>query len=88
MNRTHARIFNKIFLLLVLVFSLFATTGCNKKKSPSSASNNENVVVFTDALGREVQVPKSPERVAALIGSFADITITGSNTWSLTGELK
>ncbi len=30
-------------------------------------------ITFTDALGREVTVEKNPERVATLIGSFADI---------------
>ena len=35
-------------------------------------------VTFTDALGREVAVPAEPERVAALIGSFADV-------WQLAG---
>lgn len=32
-------------------------------------------VSFTDALGRQVTVKKGPERVAALIGSFADVWI-------------
>lgn len=31
------------------------------------------MVNFTDALGREVKVSKNPKRVAALLGSFADI---------------
>ena len=39
---------------------------------------NENTVTFTDALGREVTVKKNPLRVAALIGSFADV-------WCLAG---
>ena len=35
-------------------------------------------ITFTDALGREVTVPEKPERVAALLGSFADV-------WTLAG---
>lgn len=35
-------------------------------------------VTFTDALGREVTVPQTPERVAALLGSFGDV-------WMLAG---
>lgn len=35
-------------------------------------------ISFTDALGREVSVSRAPERVAALIGSFADV-------WQLAG---
>ncbi len=38
----------------------------------------QNVITFTDALGRRVAVGKTPERVAALIGSFAEI-------WTLAG---
>jgi iron complex transport system substrate-binding protein len=41
-------------------------------------NENKNTVVFTDALGREVNVKKNPERVAALLGSFADV-------WMLAG---
>ena len=44
----------------------------------SSSSADSESVTFTDALGRSVTVPKSPQRVAALIGSFADV-------WMLAG---
>ena len=37
-----------------------------------------NTVTFTDALERTVSVKKNPERVAALLGSFADV-------WTLAG---
>ena len=60
-------------LILAVVFSL-ALTSCNEVKSPE----NENSVVFTDALGRTVKVKKKVERVAALLGSFADV-------WTLAG---
>ena len=40
--------------------------------------NPNETVTFTDALGREVSVPENPGRVAALLGSFADI-------WTLAG---
>lgn len=45
--------------------------------SPSSSSSQAQSVTFTDDLGRTVTVER-PERVAALIGSFADI-------WCLAG---
>jgi len=35
---------------------------------------------FTDALGREVKLEKKPERVAALIGSFADMWMLSGGT--------
>lgn len=48
----------------------------------SCGSENEapdtDFIEFTDALGREVKVAKNPERVASLLGSFADV-------WTLSG---
>ena len=43
--------------------------------SYAESAQGQNLVTFTDSLGREVSVPKEPERVAALIGSFADVWI-------------
>lgn len=55
------------------MFSLFC--GCAEKAPQKEESDT---VTFTDALDREVTVKKNPERVAALIGSFADV-------WTLAG---
>ena len=60
------------FLLITAV--LFSMSACNGQPK----NENKNTVVFTDALGREVNVKKNPERVAALLGSFADV-------WMLAG---
>lgn len=57
----------------VIMFSLFC--GCAEKAPQKEESDT---VTFTDALDREVTVKKNPERVAALIGSFADV-------WTLAG---
>lgn len=40
-----------------------------------SSVNNERkeTVSFTDALGRQVSIPKNPKRVASLLGSFSDV---------------
>ena len=67
---------NKI-LCLFLVFSLLVCgfSGCTKN---DESIETEHSVTFTDALDRTVTVKKSPERVAALLGSFAD-------TWVLSG---
>ena len=46
--------------------------------SPSQENKRTDTVIFTDALGREVEIEKNPERVAALLGSFADV-------WQLAG---
>ncbi len=66
---------NCLFLAFVLVFSVFSLTSC---RGEDEAVESENAVIFTDALGREVKVEREPERVAALIGSFADV-------WMLAG---
>lgn len=43
-------------------------------------------MVFTDALGREVSVPKNPQRVAALLGSFADVWVLSGGTLCAAAE--
>ena len=44
----------------------------------SSAAAAQESICFTDDLGRSVTIPQNPQRVAAMIGSFADI-------WCLAG---
>lgn len=46
-------------------------------QTPAETESPEETVTFTDDLGREVSLPR-PRRVAALIGSFADV-------WCLAG---
>lgn len=64
-----------IFLICALTFSLFCISSCGNAENDTSGGET---ITFTDALGRNVSVKKNPERVAALIGSFADV-------WSLAG---
>lgn len=62
-------------LVLAAVFFLCGQLfSCNEAVSESA----DGYVSFTDALGREVSVRKGVKRVAALIGSFADV-------WALSG---
>ena len=67
---------NRFISILVLsALCFFCFCGCQK--------NDEKVitdegVTFTDALGQTVTVANTPQRTAALIGSFADV-------WSLAG---
>ena len=70
-------------LALVLSLVVFTLCGCAAQRE---AAPMENSVVFTDALGREVTVEKKPERVAALIGSFADIWQLSGGTVCATAE--
>lgn len=62
---------------LGLIVTILGLGGC-KAANENETANIENTVTFTDALGREISVPKNPRRTAALIGSFADV-------WSLSG---
>ena len=61
----------KSILLIAFVLLSFALAACG---TANEAPAEENIT-FTDALGREVAVPKEPQRVAALIGSFADVWV-------------
>lgn len=64
---------NRIALCIILV--IFCISGCVRSGEKSAGSES---IKFTDALNREVSVVKNPQRVAALIGSFADV-------WQLAG---
>lgn len=59
-------------ILLLSLLSLFASCG------GAPAQPGDAWVEFTDALGRQVTLAEPPERVAALLGSFADV-------WMLAG---
>lgn len=63
----------KYLLALILVFTM-TLSACGSK---ANEEVNDNMITFTDDLGREVTMEK-PERVAALLGSFAQI-------WKLAG---
>lgn len=55
-----------------------APSGTPSESAPPSDSAQPETVTFTDHLDREVTVPQNPQRVAALIGSFAQV-------WTLAG---
>lgn len=63
---------NKLLALGLTLCLLLFQAGCTPEPTHTAG------VTFTDALGREVTVPENPRRVAALIGSFADV-------WQLAG---
>lgn len=77
----------KRFILLLLCLSLL--TACAPQPQPADTVSH-TAVTFTDDLGRHITVD-SPQRVACLIGSFADIwylaggveriVATASDTW-------
>ena len=65
-----------IALILSLVIALGIFAGCDTEKNIPQ----EGAVTFTDALGRTVTLSQEPERVAALIGSFADVWVLSGGT--------
>jgi len=68
------KILNHIIVIVLILSMLLLTTACQG----SSEKDSDYTDTFIDALGREVSFQKKPERVAALLGSFADI-------WTLSG---
>lgn len=74
------------WLLLLLLSSLFISICLISCAKETIENKNEEAVVFTDALDREVSIKKSPERVAALIGSFADVWVSSGGTVCATAE--
>ena len=66
----------RAFAVLLVLSSLLCLLSCQMPNArPDDATER---IVLTDALGRRVNLPKHPERVAALLGSFADV-------WRLAG---
>lgn len=68
-------------LLLLILAAVLCLSGCATPAASAptvSEPASSSAITFTDDLGREVVLPESPQRVAALIGSFADI-------WCLAG---
>ena len=76
------KIFQFIAVIVCLTMMLSILTACNSGES----TQNENIVMFTDALGREVTVSKEPQRVATLIGSFADVWMLAGGSVCATAE--
>ena len=62
----------------LLAAAMVLLTLCAGCAQADNTAPKEDAVSFIDALGREVTVEGKPERVAALIGSFADV-------WQLAG---
>ena len=66
----------KLISALLAAAMLLSLAACGETEA--APTDNTDTYVFTDDLGREVTAPAHPERVAAMIGSFADV-------WCLAG---
>ena len=64
----------RVVLYVSICIVLLLLVSCSEDNKDGAGGT----VTFTDALGRTVEVEKSPERVAALLGSFAEV-------WQLSG---
>jgi iron complex transport system substrate-binding protein len=71
-----------ILSLLLIAIKLVPQVACEEREAPTG----EDTVIFTDALGREVQVKKNPARVAALLGGLADVWTLAGGTLSAAAE--
>ena len=71
-------------IAIIICFSVLSSllTACSSEQN----EYDQSAVIFTDALGREVSVPKEPERGAALIGSFADVWMLAGGSVCATAE--
>ena len=67
-------------ICVAMMLCLFSACGS------AEAPRNGDSVTFTDALGRKVTVPKEPQRVVALIGSFADVWLLAGGFVCATAE--
>ena len=71
---------NKLISLLLILGLLLSLTGCTGEPVASDG------ITVTDALGRQVTIPKDPKRVASLIGSFADIWLLAGGSLCAAAE--
>lgn len=79
-------------LICFLVIACLLLAGCGKVPEAAEVStepsaetaSEENLVRFTDDLGRELSIPR-PERVVTLIASFADVWCLAGGAESLVG---
>lgn len=76
--RFHAPCFRVLLLLLII---LLLIPSCNGPTIPPNDS-----ITLTDALDRSVTLPRHPQRVAALIGSFADLWLLAGGSLCAAAE--
>jgi iron complex transport system substrate-binding protein len=70
-----------LFCALLALLMIISVASCKPGKVEAMET-----VTFTDALGREVKAPKNPQRVAALLGSFADVWLLSGGELVAAGE--
>ncbi|MDO4732389.1 MAG: ABC transporter substrate-binding protein [Bacillota bacterium] len=74
--------FQRIVGILLLFILPALLTAC----SPGEGKPAEGAFCFSDALGRELRLSKKPERVAALLGSFAEVWLLAGGSLCAAAE--
>ncbi|MBR5447112.1 MAG: ABC transporter substrate-binding protein [Clostridia bacterium] len=83
---------NKILFFLIAILVAVLLVSCANGNSNDMSTDTDTVtdevnpISFTDALGRDVTIERPPERVAALIGSFADVWLLAGGNVCATAE--
>lgn len=72
-------------LVVLLIASTFTLAGCQSDKNEQQADKDSHAITFTDDLGRTVTV-NNPKRVAALLGSYADVWCLAGGTICATAD--
>lgn len=72
----------KVITIFLIFIMLLPLTACKNQFK----TENTDTITFTDALNRKVSVKKNPERVGALLGSFADIWVLAGGTLCASAE--
>ena len=82
--KIHTTLFYRLIALILAVGTLFgALSGCSE---PEAEQLSNDTLEVTDALGRTLSIPKNPARVAALLGSFADVWCLAGGTLCAAAE--
>ena len=68
-----------ISILSLLLIACLCLSACGGNQQPAEEQTPAEGYTFTDALGQEITV-NNPQRVAALLGSFADMWILAGGT--------
>ena len=76
----------RLIIYLVAIAVSLSTVATAVSCTEPSLPTGEEMIEFTDALGRKVSVNKNPARVAALLGSFADVWMLSGGTLCAAAE--
>ena len=80
------KLLKAICTLLILTTALSLCISLLSCDTKNEGNKDEGYIEFTDALDRKITLRKKPERVAALLGSFADVWVLSGGTLCAAAE--